>query len=514
MKSFLKWSDKALAAQCVVPRLSADKYYSDKNYKLNIHELITLGVGGFCIFEGEVHNTMQMLQELQNMAETPLIFMADFENGLRMRLRDGAAFPHAMAMGQSGDTENTRKIAKAIAKEMKYLGVHVNLAPVCDINSNSLNPVINVRSFGEDAETVSGHVIAYTEALQEEKIIACAKHFPGHGDTNIDSHIDLPVINKDINELEKQEIIPFWHAVDAGVKSIMPGHLALPKIDSENIPASLSGKIINDYLIQKLKYTGLIISDALDMKAVSKNYTSAEAAEMAVNAGVDILLLPEDPIKTIESLNEKSKSEPVFRKKLENAANKIIAAKRWCGLTGLLPQANPYKQSTFFEHEKLALRVAHSAIKTTGNEMLMPIPEDVQIAGFAYMQSEDLDKGTTFFQMVAQAVENDADFGFIDENITPEQIEALKEKIKGAEIVIFAFFLKRGIPAEKDNIFKNLNEAVQDLSGRRRIISIFFGNPYFDKYIKSDLTIKTYSDAISSIAATVVKLSGRSLEQL
>jgi beta-glucosidase-like glycosyl hydrolase len=213
-----------------------------------------------------------------------------------MRLTDGTSFPHHYALGKANNY--TEKIANAIAKEMKSIGIHWNLAPVCDINSNPKNPVINIRSFGEDKNIVSKNVVDYINGLHKENIISCAKHFPGHGDTETDSHTAFPVITKSLQELEQNEMIPFVEAIKSGVKSIMLGHLIVKSISE--LPMSLSNEAVK-YLRNKLNFNGLILTDALDMQAITDTYGD-DAPLLAFKAGVDIILMPENPMLVIEQI--------------------------------------------------------------------------------------------------------------------------------------------------------------------------------------------------------------------
>ena len=241
------WQNEKLAAKCVFPRLTTERFFSDSEYKSEIVKLIILGVGGFCIFTGTDDEVGRMTEELQLSAEIPLLFCADFEHGLPMRLQGGTAFPHAMALGIADNPEVTEQIGRAIAVESRTIGVHWNLSPVCDINSNPKNPIINIRSFGENKEIVTKHSLSYISGTQSEKVLACAKHFPGHGDTDVDSHLALPVLRKSIKEIEDLELKSFEAAIKNGVKSIMVAHLAIPAIDESNTPASLSENIIQNF---------------------------------------------------------------------------------------------------------------------------------------------------------------------------------------------------------------------------------------------------------------------------
>ena len=296
MSRFTNWNNIKKAAQCVFPRLNINSFIENNDYKKTIIELVKIGCGGFCIFDGDTLTVRKTIAELQHYAEIPLLFCADFENGLQMRLSDGTSFPHHYALAKTGNY--TEKIANAIAKETKNIGIHWNLAPVCDINSNPKNPVINVRSFGEDKNIVSKNVVNYINGLHSENIISCAKHFPGHGDTQTDSHTAFPVITKTLLELEQNEMIPFKEAINSGAKAVMLGHLVVKSIS--DMPISLSCEAVK-YLRNKLHFNGIILTDALDMQSIIDIYGD-EASVFAFKAGVDIILMPQNPMLAIEKI--------------------------------------------------------------------------------------------------------------------------------------------------------------------------------------------------------------------
>ncbi len=510
MGQFDKISNTRLAHQLVMPRLDTERYYNEISYKQFIKDLTVAGIGGFCVFGGNGSQVELMVNELQNHAEIPLIFSADFEIGLPMRLvDDGTSFPHSMAIAKAGKIENAYKIAEAIAKEAKSIGINWNFAPVVDINSNKKNPIINIRAYGESAEIVIDYAMEFIKGTESQKIASCIKHFPGHGDTSKDSHLELPFLNKNLDELESLELIPFRNAIQNGVKSIMVGHLAVPSLDETCLPASLSKKIISDLLIDSIGYKGVIVTDALDMKAIIDNYSTGEAILLALSAGADIALLPNEPIEGINTLIEKLDNDSELRAKLLNSFSKVYNLKRWCGL---IPQfAVPQKNSKIFlEHQKLALKVALDAIEVSGNSKLIPIDEKINFAGFAYIQKNaDLQSASRFFTMLSQATENDCDYAFINDEITDEDIDGYLEGTKDANLILLAIFIKSVAFSETIEPDIKVSAILEKLKSNKKTVLILFGNPYIDDLVTSDLLIKTFSDSFASIAATVVKLTGR-----
>ncbi len=502
------WNIGKTVAQLVMPRLETEKFFSDSAYKQNAIELTKKGIGGFCVFGGKYDTAMLMLNELQSFAETPLIFSADMEYGLPMRFEDGTEFPHHLALGNTDNTDYSEQTGSEISKEAKNMGIRWNFAPVADINSNPLNPVINIRSFGDNEKIVSEHTAAFINGTQKNKVLATAKHFPGHGDTDKDSHLELPVLEHSYEKIINQDMAPFRKSIEAGVKAIMTGHLAVPALDESGKPASLSSATIN-ILRNELNFKGLIITDALEMKSISAKYNSGEAAYLALKAGNDIALMPENPEEAIDFVSKKAENDKDFLENLHKSAERLIENKRWCGLIPFFADAD-FQPKTFTENQKKALLIADSGIKYEGNKSLIPLPEDKQFAGFAFLQNEkDLKSASRFFTMLAQAVENDVDFAFFDKNIDEENLAELINGTEDAEFILFPVFLKGGAYSESIDIGAFLNDKISKLANGKPAIVILFGTPYIKDKIKSDLTIMTFSDSFASLAASVVHLSGR-----
>ncbi|MFP4528079.1 MAG: glycoside hydrolase family 3 protein [Candidatus Kapaibacterium sp.] len=513
MKRIDKWSSHELAAQVVVGRISGAEYFSNDEIRSKAKKLAEAGAGAFCVFHGSTGDTARMIEELTIASPIAPIFMADFEHGLPMRLAGGTEFPHAMAMGRSGNFEMIRKVGGAIAQEAKAIGINWVLGPVCDINSNESNPIINIRSFGEDAELVARCAEEYIYGLQEEKVLACAKHFPGHGDCALDSHIDLPLLKHSREHIDKVETLPFRRAIASDVKSIMPGHLAAASIDESGLPASLSPEIINNYLRKNLGYSGLVITDGLDMHSITRRFAPGEAAVMAIRAGCDIALLPADPFEAIESIANEADRDMEFRKKIENSVKKIIDTKRWCEVIPGYSSLDHQKIIYSAKHEQIALKIAHDAVDVTGDKSLLPLNKFKNFAGFAFVQSEDdLDSGARFFKMLAQAVQTESDFGFIDETISDEQIESFNEQIDTAEAVVIAFFYRARAFKGSVDIPERLAEIVKKIKPGLPTIAVLLGNPYLKDKIPARLHIRAFSDSLPSIAATILTLSGREFQ--
>lgn len=505
-------NDKEIAAYSIFPRLNLDKFVSDERYAQVTIDLVKKGVGGFCVFgKVKIDDAEKVIKGLQEIATEKLLFAADFEYGLPMRLLEGTAFPHAMALGKTGDHQAAFYAAQIIGREAKEIGIDWIFAPVCDVNSNPKNPIINIRAFGEDPETVGKFAAAFAKGLHESGIISTAKHFPGHGDTESDSHLELPVINASKKHLDEIELPPFKKAIKNGVKSVMIGHLAVPTIDDSTVPASLSKKIINDILIDELGFDGLIISDALEMNSISENYTSGLAAELALRAGNHIALIPEDAEEAIKHIEEIIKTDLDFRKTLEKNIKKIKELKNWTNSIKL-PKFEGTRKDRFLQHEKFALQIARRSIEIHASKILTPISDDKQIAAFAFLQSDhSFKQASMFFNLMQSATETNLDFAFINEDIKEEDIASLRTGTIDADIVVFANFYRSEAYLGNLGLAEKIAEIQHKLAAHIPRINVFFGNPYLSEHLHSDTTVKAFSDSLCSLASVVMMLTGREL---
>ena len=277
------------------------------NYKLK--RLLEAGVGGVIFFGGTLKELEIRCKVLTKWAGKPLLLCADVEEGVGQRFQGGTKFVPPMGIAQI--YKRDQNLAISIAEQMgiitgqeaKKIGLNWVLAPVCDINNNPNNPVINLRAWGEDPSTVSALSCAFHRGLSSTNVLSCAKHFPGHGNSSVDSHLELPIIENDLSTLENFELIPFRSLIDQDISSLMIGHLLFTNIDP-NQPATLSRKLVTDLLRRKLKFDGLVVTDALVMNAISEKYSGGEAAVRAFEAGIDLIMMPEDADEAIDSLVE------------------------------------------------------------------------------------------------------------------------------------------------------------------------------------------------------------------
>ena len=305
-------------------------------HQAEVERLITeKNIGGLIFFQGGPERQAAITNRFQALAKTPLLIGMDLEWGLAMRLDSTVRFPKQMTLGALKDDAGIEAMGREIARQMKRLGVQVSFSPVADVNNNPANPVINDRSFGEERELVARKAIAYMRGLQKGGVIATAKHFPGHGDTDMDSHESLPVIAQTRARLDSLELYPFERLMEEGLSAVMVAHLEVPALDSTpGLPSTLSKPVVTELLEKELGFRGLVFTDALNMKGVSKNAKPGEIELRALKAGNDVMLFPQDPIKAIERIHLAVDSGEVPVEMIDHKCLKVLRAKEWAGLAG------------------------------------------------------------------------------------------------------------------------------------------------------------------------------------
>jgi beta-N-acetylhexosaminidase len=347
-------------------------------------------VGGFIVAnrvrEGSVINAqpfemVQFINHMQRLAKTPLLIASDFEHGASMRVAETAKFPYLMAYGATRDLNDMRALGKATAQEARTLGVSWIFAPDADVNNNPDNPIINVRSYGEDPQAVAAGVGAFIEGAHSDLqnyVMVTAKHFPGHGDTAEDSHMLLAKLDQPKDRIESLELVPFRAAIEHGVDSIMTAHMAVPAFDTQPIPATVSRNILTGLLRDELKFKGIIVTDAMDMQGVAALYSQGEAAVRAIEAGADVLLMPGNPEACIRGLMAAVESGRISRQRIDASAAKIMAAKQRAGLfrSKLVSLDEISDNLDDPKFDQLAQSVADRAVTLVRDDKhLFPIPD-------------------------------------------------------------------------------------------------------------------------------------------
>ena len=348
-------------------------YMDDEN---DIRELARRGaLGGlYSVGSTTVRGAAQWIRDLQKESQIPLLICSDFEYG--NTFEGGTGLPSSLAIGATGDPELAREAGRMTAREVKAMGFRFIGSPVCDINTNPLNPIINIRSYGETRERVSEMAVAYMEGVQGEGICACIKHFPGHGDTEEDSHRMLPRLSHHRERMEDVELAPFAAGIAAGVKCIMTSHIVFAAIDPEH-PSTMSHPVLQGLLREKMGFRGIIISDAMAMHAIAHNYEFDEAVGLAIQAGCDAII-PSESMHTFDSLKKAYRDGLISEARIDESVMRILAVKEELGLVGSLPDPDEAERvADNADHAALAGRIATASIALIADSgHLLPLTTD------------------------------------------------------------------------------------------------------------------------------------------
>jgi len=463
-------------------------------------------IGGVIFFGAPLYETTILGNRMQEAAKFPLLLSLDAETGIGMRFEDATNFPWAMAVTATGNPEFARRMGVVTGREAKAIGIRHVYAPVLDVNNNAANPVINVRSFGENPEDVANFGVAFAQGIQSQQVIATAKHFPGHGDTNVDSHRGLPIIELPRERLNSLELYPFKKAVDARIGSIMIAHIALPQIDGEEIkplknflqgdaeagaelinqkatiPATLSYKVQTEILRNEMGFKGLIVSDAMSMSGLTIYFNQEEAGVRAFLAGTDILEKPADVDAMIRGLIAAAKSGRISTARLDDSVQRQIAWKHELGLFKNRITSIDQMDTLVSGPDTIALtdEVATKSITLVRNEGLIPLNKAVKTAVIGI--SNGFDGGLIMNSLTGTLRSGGLRFAsaYLQENSTSEQVAAARKAASDADTVIVGLYGRVrsgaknsvGIPDNGAAILKEL------LASNKKVIGISFGNPY------------------------------------
>ncbi|HEY5616274.1 MAG TPA: glycoside hydrolase family 3 protein, partial [Bacteroidota bacterium] len=404
-------------------------------------------IGGFAIFAGDVYEYALQLNKLQALSDIPLLIGADFEFGVAMRVRRATQFPRAMLLGATRNPVYAYDMGNAIGKEARALGVHQVYAPVVDINNNPMNPVINTRSFGENAELVSSMSREFIRGLQEGGVIATAKHFPGHGDTDVDSHLDLPVLPFKKERLDTLELAGFRSSVEAGVGSMMIAHLAVPALDSvKGMPATLSYPIVTDVLQNQLGFRGLIVTDAMDMRGVTKVYSTAEAAVRAIKAGSDLVLLPPDIDVALDAIIGAVRRGEISEERINHSVQKVLGVKESLGLVKnrLVDLSAVASVVGNAEYRRLSKQIARDGITVVKNDSnLLPLQQNSirKITGIAVGDVEDSSTGGYFRSLVRSRGASFEDYR-IDQRTNKIEYDSILSRVATGDVILLHMYVQ------------------------------------------------------------------------
>ncbi len=479
-----EWVDSVFAsmsldqriAQLMMIRVHTDR---DNTYYDNIVGLVRdYNIGGVAFFRGGPKRQVLVTNRLQSQARTPLLVAMDAEWGPAMRLDSLPDFPRQMALGAIRDDDLIYQMGLEVGRQLKRLGVHINFAPVVDVNNNFANPVINFRSFGEDREKVASKGLAYMKGMQDMGIIACAKHFPGHGDTDADSHHTLPLLRHSFEEIDSIHLYPFKQLIDQGLHAVMTAHLEIPSLEpEERLAATLSYNTITTLLQHELGFEGLVITDALDMSGVSDFFDPGELELRALLAGNDILLLPENVPAAVNTIKKAVEEGHLPESIINEKCRKILYYKEKVGLD-TFTYASPYNlvEDLISPHgELLNRKLAESAITLLRNEKnLLPLRglDRIRIAAL----SVGADTDNHFHSMLSRYSPVDL-FG-IDKYHTPERAVQLIGELREYDLVIISVHDNSYFPSRNYGINGKTVGLISSIASSQDVVLSLFANPY------------------------------------
>jgi beta-N-acetylhexosaminidase len=516
----LKWADKELKVmsleekigQLIAIGLNATFLNRDSEAFEDLRrQIVENHVGGIILFRGQVYESVVIVNRMQQLAKYPLLISSDLEAGAGMRFDDTVNFPWNMAVGATGNPEYARRQGELTAREARALGIQQIYAPVADVNNNAANPVINVRSYGEDPAEVAKLVAAFVEGAQSGGVIATAKHFPGHGDTATDSHRGLPEIGVTRERLNSVELVPFRAAVNAGVGAVMDGHIGLPLIDPTAItplprdvklkaietdddgeivvekgtmPTTLS-PVMNKILRNELSFDGLIVTDAMSMSGLTLYFTQEEASVRALEAGADLLLKPADTDAAFRGVRDAVKTGRLTEKRIEESARKVLAAKYDLGLVQqrLTPLDEIDRVVSGKDTLKLADEIAEHAITLVRNDAkLLPLnlPPKATVFNLAITNGDDRLFVTQPFVSALVRSGRKVVTIVLDDRSSEAEVKKALDLAGQANLVIASLYGRvRSGQARSVALPQPGASALETLIDRKTpLIGISFGNPY------------------------------------
>lgn len=472
---FKKMSRKHKIAQLFFVRAHTDKgeAYQDSVAKIIEDEQ----VGGLVFFQGGPLRQVNLINRYQKLARVPLIIAMDGEWGLGMRLDSTLSYPYQMALGAVQDNALIYKMGQQIASDFKRMGMQMNFGPDIDINNNPDNPVINYRSFGDDKYNVTAKGIAYMKGMQDAGILTTAKHFPGHGDTNIDSHLDLPLLPFTAARLDSLEEYPFKEAIKAGISGIMIAHMNIPSLDTtKKLPSTLSRPIITGVLKDSLGFKGLVVSDAMEMKAVVKYFPNGDADVKAFLAGNDIIELSENSKRAIKMIRKAVRKKEISKEEFEVKVKKVLAAKYWVGL-------NSY-------HETSPTNLVEDLNRSASKELIQQLCDgavtvlkgDAQAFQLNPLQNTAIvtigvTQPTVFQYELGKWYPHNTSF-MVAKNSTVVGLKALADTLKQYRQIYVSIIDSRKRPASKLDFSNDVKQFITDVASKPNTVISVFANAY------------------------------------
>ncbi len=458
------------------------------------------------VVKAQPYETAQFINRLQKLAPVPLLVGGDFERSVSMRFDGTIQFPHAMAYGAAGRPELTEEFGRITAREARALGFQWVFAPSADVNSNPDNPIIGIRAFGVDPATVSTHVEAFLRGAKSAtpKVLATVKHFPGHGDTATDSHAGMPVVDLDRARLEATELAPFRAAIAGGVDSVMSAHIALAKVDETRVPSTISPVVIGGVLKKDLGFAGLVTTDAMDMDGLAKEYGSGESSVRALEAGVDVLLMPRNPDEAIEAVVKAVRAKRLTAARINESVRKVLRAKARLGLhRSKLVDGDEIPEVTEDEGAMVhAQKVADAAVAVLRGDSAkaLPVAKGAGTCVLALTERRGNGQGAQLADEIRQRAPQ-ARTVILDPQMPAA---ALAGPPEGCETTVVAAFLGFGGTGKLNTAYVPLLDRV--MGNGRPVVLAALGNPFLVRgYPGAAVALTTYSTVpVSETALTKV----------
>jgi beta-glucosidase-like glycosyl hydrolase/CubicO group peptidase (beta-lactamase class C family) len=504
------------AAQLIMVRVEGYFYSADNGYRKKVEKWVSKDqVGGLITFRGSADGTFTNLQRFQGMAPIPLLVASDFERGVGQQVEGATMFPSNMAVAATFNEENAYEQGRVTALEARALGVHITFAPVMDINNNPGNPIINFRAYSDDPEVVTKMGMAFIRGAQDHGLLACAKHYPGHGNTATDSHTSLPLIPGSRESLEQMELAPFKAAAEAGVRVVMSGHIAVPGLDESKRPASQSNKITEGILRDEYGYDGLIVTDGMEMGAVTGANWTGESAIRTLEAGNDMVLLPLYVDQTINAIVRAVNKGRLSRERLEASVNRVLKLKEELGLYDErqnLEREDIQHQVGVAEFGESARRIAKESITLVKDDLnLIPIRPNrrATMTHILISMDDDLkDRTFSFWRDVTATVgESRVETHFVNDKLSKARIRELVEEAKSTNLTLVTALVR----IHMDKGVSTIDETHHKLLGALKkagvkFVVASFGSPYLPSlepiptylcaYAYGDLSMRAMVDAV------------------
>ena len=438
----------------------------DQNHISGVRKLVEQEkIGGIILMQDDAEQEIALVNEFQKKSRVPMLFGMDAEWGLYQRIKTAHKFPWAMTLGAIQDNNLVYEMASKIAEDAKKMGVYWNFAPVVDVNTNPKNPIIGNRSFGSDVQNVIAKSLAYAQGLQDNGVLAAIKHFPGHGDTDVDSHLDLPVVKHSLERLNKIELAPFKALMDKKIGGAMIAHLYVPQLEKgKNIPASISYDIVTNLLKNKFRYEGLVITDALNMNAVAKKYPAGELDLRAFKAGNDVLLFSQDVPTGKKLIKEAIQKGEISEKRLEESVKKILKTKYLLGLQNLRPLSSEGINNVLNNdsHAKISEKLYANALTLLKDEkQLFPFREKEVY----YLPLEEASH-EAFLQELSKEIKV--------KKISFKEIQSIPENA----VVIIGLHKDNSTAYKPYKISWESKRLINQVKSRNKVILNVFGSPY------------------------------------